>query len=165
MRRLGSRVDLVSTTELLRRTLDNEHSRLGRLHAGCVNLLLRWRIVPGLCFLGAIEGNHDETLRRSSIERGNFVSAHDVATAKVLKISRGGLIRSLAEGFETFWLSYLGNVNDSVSTRRLALRTQSIDRRSSDGATRKHCQSQCGKSIHGTLPRIRGAATSAKSGR
>src|SRR5215475_403452 len=99
--------------ELLRRALDDEDTRLGRLHAGCVNLLLRWRIVPGLCFLGAIEGNHDETLRRDSVECGYFVSAHNVATAEVLKIGRGGLIRSLAEGFKTFWVSYLGNVNDS----------------------------------------------------
>jgi hypothetical protein len=148
-------LNVVSARELLRHTLDDKHTRLGCFDAGCVNLLLGGGIVPGLCFLGAIEGNHDETLRRSSIECGYLVSAHNVATAKVLKNGRGGLIGSLAQGFEALWISYLCNVNDSVSARRLTLRTQSIDRRGSDCDARKHCQPQCDKPIHGTLLWIR----------
>jgi hypothetical protein len=96
---------------------DDEHTRLRCFDAGCVNLFLGWRIVPGLCFLCAVEGNDDESLRRSSIEGGYFIGAGDVATTEFLKNRRGSFIRSLAEGFEALRVSYLANVNDSIDWR------------------------------------------------
>ena len=100
--------------ELVGHALDDERTRLRCFGADCVDLLLSCRIIPGLCFLLAVEGNDDESLRRSSIEGGYFFGAGDVATA-LSRDPAWGSCRARRNGFETFGVGYLANVNDNNS--------------------------------------------------
>jgi hypothetical protein len=62
-------------------TIDHERKGIRGLSAGCINFFLSRRIVPGLCFLGAVERDYDKSLGWGSIKTRNFIGPDDELAA------------------------------------------------------------------------------------
>ena len=61
--------------------IDHERKGICGFSAGCIDFFLSRRIVPGLCFLGAVERDYDKSLGWGSIKTRNFIGPDDELAA------------------------------------------------------------------------------------
>jgi hypothetical protein len=74
---------------LRKRAVNDKAPRVRRPLANRVNLLLGWRIIPGLGLVDAVERNNDEPLGRSSIKRDDILGNSAIFPAERRGGSRG----------------------------------------------------------------------------